>query len=172
MTALAWMDKAACVGADPELFFTTKTGAGAQAQIAEAARICARCPVTAQCEELRRAAGATDGVWAGRGHNQGDAYKHQGPRPFNPAKCGTPGNAKAHRRHGEHPCRACLDAENAQKRQWEAAQRGTLTEKHCPVCDLTKPAGEFSAGSGMGGLFYCCRACRSERHRQTKKAAS
>jgi len=33
-------------------------------------------------------------------------------RDLDPAKCGTPSQARAHYRHGEKPCAACLQASN------------------------------------------------------------
>jgi WhiB family redox-sensing transcriptional regulator len=51
---------AACVGADPELFFPEPWQ-----DDAEAKAICARCPIRAQCYELARARGEPWGVWGG-----------------------------------------------------------------------------------------------------------
>ncbi|AKF14403.1 transcriptional regulator WhiB-like [Mycobacterium phage Phayonce] len=54
--ALNWMDRAACVGYDPEIWFNGRTRELAQ-------QICAGCPVAARC----RARGANEyrGVWGG-----------------------------------------------------------------------------------------------------------
>ena len=60
MTDLAWLDRIACKGMDPQLFYPRGTD---QAQTAAAKAVCARCPVRAQCEELR--GNAVVGVWAG-----------------------------------------------------------------------------------------------------------
>lgn len=44
-----WRNRAACLEEDPELFFPIGNSGPAQAQIAEAKAVCARCPVLAQC---------------------------------------------------------------------------------------------------------------------------
>ncbi|MBF6399752.1 WhiB family transcriptional regulator [Nocardia cyriacigeorgica] len=62
MTAplLTWQDRAACRGADPELWFPINIdGAGA------ARAVCARCPVRAQCAAMADNSRTTDGVFAG-----------------------------------------------------------------------------------------------------------
>lgn len=57
--AYAWMDRALCVGADPEIWFAGN-------RRSEAKRICAACPVIDAC----RAAGDAEyrGVWGGEVH--------------------------------------------------------------------------------------------------------
>lgn len=74
-TPLAWMDSAACTrpGVDPDMFFS-KNGDSAAAK-----RICACCPVRAEC----RAFGDDDtyGVWGGRqGKGVRDANRVSKPR--------------------------------------------------------------------------------------------
>jgi len=45
-----WRSRAACLGADPELFFPAAEGGPVyDAQVAAAKAMCARCPVTAEC---------------------------------------------------------------------------------------------------------------------------
>lgn len=57
----AWMERAACIGREPDLFFGTETGPG---KAAAAKRICASCPVVAECRAFADAEGLL-GVWGG-----------------------------------------------------------------------------------------------------------
>lgn len=45
MTSLDWLDRAACTGTDPELFYADRRKGDVQAAL----RICKACPVTAEC---------------------------------------------------------------------------------------------------------------------------
>jgi WhiB family redox-sensing transcriptional regulator len=62
------MDSAACLDADPELFFPETRGAGLRhgrpAQPALA--VCAGCPVRAECDGYAESLGKPDGIWGGR----------------------------------------------------------------------------------------------------------
>ncbi|QFG10061.1 WhiB family transcription factor [Mycobacterium phage IdentityCrisis] len=60
-----WMDRALCVGRDPEIWFTEKTGVAARKAVARAAAICAQCPVRRECRQHADQLHATDGVWGG-----------------------------------------------------------------------------------------------------------
>ncbi len=60
MTDLTWLDRIACKGMDPQLFYPHSTD---RRQTAAAKAVCARCPVRPQCEEFR--GNAVVGVWAG-----------------------------------------------------------------------------------------------------------
>jgi WhiB family redox-sensing transcriptional regulator len=55
-----WIEVAACVAAEPEVFFTT----GPESD-AEAKRYCARCPVREECRDYALTAGEELGVWGG-----------------------------------------------------------------------------------------------------------
>jgi hypothetical protein len=58
-----WQEHAACVDANPNIFFDPD-------RYTEALAVCARCPVQARlpCRELGR--GQADGVWGGRIHQK------------------------------------------------------------------------------------------------------
>lgn len=61
-----WVARAACVGYDPELWFTVESPhRGSMAAIAEAQLVCARCEVSSEClaEALRDR--VVDGIWGG-----------------------------------------------------------------------------------------------------------
>lgn len=55
-----WMDRAACVGHDPELFFSLERD-----DIRKAVRICDDCPVIANCRKYAKRHRIGSGVWAG-----------------------------------------------------------------------------------------------------------
>lgn len=61
-----WHHRAACRGADPELFFPVgSTGSAALAQIAEAKKICTRCPVRRACLVFAMTTRQEYGIWGG-----------------------------------------------------------------------------------------------------------
>jgi len=63
-----WRDQASCArpGVDPEWWFPVSSVSETAESLAARA-ICDRvCPVTAECEALALAIGATAGIWAGR----------------------------------------------------------------------------------------------------------
>lgn len=74
-----WRAYAACATTDPELFFPIGDGPGAQAQTAEAKRVCARCPVRDRCLNWALDTGQTSGVWGGL--SEGDRLRLRRRRP-------------------------------------------------------------------------------------------
>ncbi|HET9973420.1 MAG TPA: WhiB family transcriptional regulator [Streptosporangiaceae bacterium] len=60
-----WRRRAACQGNDPELFFPVGSAGPALAQIAEAKKICARCPVSWECLVFAMTTGQHYGIWGG-----------------------------------------------------------------------------------------------------------
>ncbi|MGH8930627.1 MAG: WhiB family transcriptional regulator [Egibacteraceae bacterium] len=58
-----WRFDAACLDADPELFFPIGTTGPAIDQIARAKQICAGCQVRARCLEWALETGQDAGVW-------------------------------------------------------------------------------------------------------------
>lgn len=61
-----WRQHAACIGADPELFFPPPSRSG-PSRLSEARRYCNVCPVRAECRAagLSRASSEIYGVWGG-----------------------------------------------------------------------------------------------------------
>jgi len=60
-----WQAAGACLSADPEIFFPV-SGTGASApQIAQARRICGRCPVRRECLDFAMSSGEMHGIWGG-----------------------------------------------------------------------------------------------------------
>lgn len=62
-----WMDRAACVGADPELFFPAR---GKTDDVAVAKAICRSCPVSTDCLEHALVNGERHGVWGGKSERE------------------------------------------------------------------------------------------------------
>ena len=60
-----WRDRAACLHADPDLFFPISTAGPALRQVDEAKRICRTCPVQAPCLAWALRQGIASGVWGG-----------------------------------------------------------------------------------------------------------
>ncbi|MFI7498655.1 WhiB family transcriptional regulator [Streptomyces sp. NPDC049687] len=67
---MEWLRSAACVGEDPELFFPVGTTGPALRDVADAKRVCARCPVTTDCLAFALGSGQTSGVWGGTGEGE------------------------------------------------------------------------------------------------------
>jgi WhiB family redox-sensing transcriptional regulator len=60
MRNLAWQQRAACRGVDPDVFYPTS-----DEETAEAQAICATCTVREPCLEYALASRERDGVWGG-----------------------------------------------------------------------------------------------------------
>lgn len=75
-----WRDDAACVGVDPELFFSI-TDHGVQA----AKTICGDCPVQAACRQWADGEGITYGVWGGESEEERRERLAGRDRPAPPA---------------------------------------------------------------------------------------
>jgi WhiB family transcriptional regulator, redox-sensing transcriptional regulator len=69
MTALdsraSWWSRAACSGADPELFFPISTSGPAVRQVARAKAVCARCEIWRECLNYALDVASIQGVWGG-----------------------------------------------------------------------------------------------------------
>ncbi|WBB62480.1 WhiB family transcriptional regulator [Streptomyces sp. WMMC500] len=60
-----WRERAACLHADPELFFPAGNSTPTLNQIAEAKTVCRTCPVAAPCLEWALRLGQVHGIWGG-----------------------------------------------------------------------------------------------------------
>ena len=113
---MAWQDRGACRGADPDLFFPRpKLNARA------AKKICAECDADAIDNEPL-------GVWGGMSPRERLAVRTE---PMSKAsrfvaRCGTVGGRSAHQRRNETPCDACREAYNEHERA--KARRRRLAE--------------------------------------------
>jgi WhiB family redox-sensing transcriptional regulator len=79
-----WTDLAACRGVDPEIFFPVSTAGPALEDVAEAKRVCAGCPVTADCLSWALRAGESAGIWGGTTPDE-RRYLRLKPLPAAPA---------------------------------------------------------------------------------------
>ena len=64
-SAVNWRSLAACLSADPDLFFPVSSTGPAKRQIARAKVICAGCPVRSECLEFAVTHDQTHGIWGG-----------------------------------------------------------------------------------------------------------
>lgn len=111
MTVAQWMDEARCADADPELWFAS----GPKRE--EAKRICAQCPVTAECRVAWPE--AYRGVWGGEDRKQ----KNVGPSPtaeYLGIPHGTESGYRQHLAKGQIPCERCQVANGFAKRERDA----------------------------------------------------
>lgn len=60
-----WWSRAACAGADPDLFFPISRSGPALRQVMRAKAICARCDIRRECLRYALGAGSIQGVWGG-----------------------------------------------------------------------------------------------------------
>ncbi|GAA2080437.1 hypothetical protein GCM10009840_14850 [Pseudolysinimonas kribbensis] len=75
-----WRDKAACLTADPELFFPVGNTGPAVDQIDQAKSVCARCSVTEQCLQYALETNQDSGVWGGLSEDERRALKRRAAR--------------------------------------------------------------------------------------------
>jgi WhiB family redox-sensing transcriptional regulator len=62
---MQWLDRAACLGHDPELFFPVSAVGPGQAHTEDAKRVCRTCPVLAECLEWAITGAVPFGVLGG-----------------------------------------------------------------------------------------------------------
>ena len=60
---LDWLNDAACAGIDSRAFFAD--GCHSRAQVHAAKKVCAACPVRAECAQWAITTGERNGVWGG-----------------------------------------------------------------------------------------------------------
>lgn len=75
-----WREKAACLTADPELFFPVGNTGPAVEQIERAKSVCASCPVTEMCLQYAMETGQDSGVWGGLSEDERRALKRRAAR--------------------------------------------------------------------------------------------
>ena len=91
-----WRDKAACLTADPELFFPVGNTGPAVDQIEKAKAVCGRCTVTEICLQYALETGQDSGVWGGLSEDERRALKRRAARARAPP--GVSSAARSHRR--------------------------------------------------------------------------
>jgi WhiB family transcriptional regulator, redox-sensing transcriptional regulator len=65
-----WRERAACRGADPELFFPVSEAGPSRLQIGRAKQICHACQVQRTCLTWALRNSVADGIWGGRTQNE------------------------------------------------------------------------------------------------------
>ena len=75
-----WRDKAACLTADPELFFPVGNTGPAVDQIEKAKTVCGRCSVTEMCLQYALETNQDSGVWGGLSEDERRALKRRAAR--------------------------------------------------------------------------------------------
>lgn len=75
-----WRDDAACLDADPDLFFPIGTAGPGLRQIDEAKRICMACPVRKQCLAWALNLAAASGIWGGTTEEERRAIRRAASR--------------------------------------------------------------------------------------------
>lgn len=112
-----WMDSAACASVDPELWFPERGSNPRRAK-----RICADCPVRAQCLAFAVEHHIDYGIWGGLTEHERRPYLRARERQYADLKpCGTAAAYRRHMRRGEPACGPCLEAERLKSR--ESAER-------------------------------------------------
>jgi WhiB family transcriptional regulator, redox-sensing transcriptional regulator len=101
MTALEWMDDAACVGMDDRLFFDDQYN-----DYAEAAAVCAACPVRAACLAYALNNCIDHGFWGGTTGKERNRTRRQAGH-FKPAANNRGHGTYWRYRHGKCRCDAC-----------------------------------------------------------------
>ena len=86
ITDTNWRDDAACLNADPDLFFPIGTTGPALDQIDQAKRICQACPVRKRCLAWALDLGAASGVWGGTTEDERRAIRRATTRQRNRAR--------------------------------------------------------------------------------------
>jgi len=77
---MTWRNRAACLDADPELFFPTGNTGPALVQIGAEKLICGRCDVVETCLDLAIEFGQDDGVWGGLSAEERRTLKRRAAR--------------------------------------------------------------------------------------------
>ncbi len=85
-----WWSRAACAGADPELFFPISHSGPAVRQVTRAKAVCARCDIQRECLRYALDAGSIQGVWGGMTEEERRRLVRRQRRTGVPAPSGSP----------------------------------------------------------------------------------
>ncbi len=77
---MSWRDRAACVGADTDLFFPIGSTGFAVLQVREAKQVCAPCPVRSLCLDWAVKLNIDHGVWGGLSEEERRSLKRRQTR--------------------------------------------------------------------------------------------
>lgn len=73
-----WRLRGACLTADPDLFFPLTSAGPSVPQIAQAKRVCGRCPVRSECLEFALATRQVHGIWGGTSEDERRGLRARG----------------------------------------------------------------------------------------------
>lgn len=79
--AYDWRDDGNCRTADPNVFFPEGRGGRVVEQTRQAKKVCARCPVVAECLEWALDTGQPSGVWGGLSEGERNALRQKVEEP-------------------------------------------------------------------------------------------
>ncbi|MDQ1698326.1 MAG: WhiB family transcriptional regulator, redox-sensing transcriptional regulator [Frankiaceae bacterium] len=74
---MEWSSRAACLSAEPEVFFPVGTGGVALDEVSAAKRICAVCAVQPECRDYALRTRQPFGVWGGLDEDERRSVLHQ-----------------------------------------------------------------------------------------------
>lgn len=118
---LEWQDRSLCSQVDPELFYVEN-----EADEAEAKKVCAGCPVRAECLDYALSVGDLHGVWGGMTDLERRAQLFGEKKPC--TKCGVPkAITEFHRDFGSRygvraQCKDCSKGDQAVRRGHEIVE--------------------------------------------------
>ena len=103
-----WRDAAACLSADPDLFFPPQGGA---TNGAEAKQICGGCPVQAECLDYAVTTAQKYGIWGGTNERERREIRKQRGLIVKPEPaCGTIAGYRRHQNRNQPTCTECKAA--------------------------------------------------------------
>ena len=91
-----WWESAACLEADPELFFPVAAHGPARDEIARAKEVCAACRVRRQCLQFALATGQMHGVWGGTTEDERQLHVRREREQRDQRLRTRPGRGRAH----------------------------------------------------------------------------
>jgi WhiB family redox-sensing transcriptional regulator len=100
-----WRSLAACMSADPDLFFPIASAGPALSQAEEAKAVCAGCRVRRSCLEFALATGQAHGVWGGTTEEERQAMRKRTRPGSSPPPAHRRPPARPQRRHRQPPGR-------------------------------------------------------------------
>ena len=91
-----WWESAACLEADPELFFPVAAHGPGRDEIAQAKEVCAACRVRRQCLQFALATRQMHGVWGGTSEDERQLHVRREREQRDQRPRTRPGRGRAH----------------------------------------------------------------------------